>query len=219
MQALRNDTSLTVARLIVAERRAVEAEGQRDMMMVTSRRQALEIKLLQSSISKIEEENERQVRLKLVVVAAKLKYQEMTHALEKKLQEEQRRRNEVQVLYDEAAREMIDAESYVSELQQVLHKSQESEATAVQMAQLQKAELLSHSLQTQSLISTIQQLKGGKEEPTFSPKQQEAWDQMTAEAAHWQESNFKLQKQLKTALHRAYELEGQLLEARKELER
>ena len=205
---LKTDSSLNIARIRDLENKIEEYRKSASFAQYNERKARNDFDVVSTAMKTLEEEVERQKRSKLVVVAAKIHFQDMATALEKQMDETEKEISTLSEQYDKTFADSKEMREYIRDLEVKLKEKEESEESMRKQLKIWQAEAASHDLQTQSMKKIVNEAKElGSEEHKL------AFDSMQEELKEYKKMTETLEKRNKTAMSRIYELQAQLLEA------
>lgn len=212
IKSLKTESSLHAVRIKDLEAKWESAQKTAVIAQGGEKRAKKDLVVLQENVLKLEQEISRQQRSKLVVIAAKLHFQQLAKGLEE----------QVTVLEDEveAATAQSDEHQFavgslrntVEALEKRLRGAEEAEASLRDTIKRLRAEHATFQLQNKNMKKTIESSAGG------SGVEQERVDDMAEDLRLSRDKCARVEKQLKAALQRVYELQGQIMD-RDEAER
>jgi len=206
VQALRSDTALRSARMGSLQKQVLElkdAIASARSSEHDARTDAAETKI---ALADSQKQNAKLSRMQTVIVAAKLNFQELSLRLGKRMEEQDFEMSGLRANALEAERKVASSEALCENLRREVREKEAMHASMRDQLMLWKAEAASEHLATKTMRHNLNEIL-----ETDSAAFRDEYFRISTELANERENSERLNKQLRTAMHRIYELQGQLL--------
>ena len=213
VQALRSDAALHSARLGSLQNQVVQLKESVVSARNNERDARIEAAETKIALGESQKQNAKLSRIQTVVVAAKLKFQELARNLSKRVEEQDFEMSALRTDALESQRKFDSSELLCENLRREVQEKEAIQASMRDQLMLWKAEAASEHLATTSMRTNLNEIL-----ETDSAAFRDDYLRISSELANERENSERLNKQLCTALHRIYELQGQLLNDRTEPE-
>lgn len=205
IRTLRVDSSLNAVRLKDLESKIQESQVAANTAQMGERKAKKDTAVLQETVKALESEIERQQRTKMVVIAAKLHFQQLSSTMEQQVVDLEKELEQTSAQNDEYYAQVHSLQGELEVAQdQIKENGQVEEALREQMKRL-NAEVATAELQNSKLREDLE-TSGG------DPHAFDNFKDMEAELHRSLENNQRVEKQLRSAMQRVYELQGQLMD-------
>lgn len=205
IRTLRVDSSLNAVRLKDLENKIYEAQTATNTAQVSERKARKDQSVLQETVKSLESEIERQQRTKMVVIAAKLHFQEIAKTLERQVVDLEKELEQTSSQNDEYYSKVYSLQNELDAAKDQISDSAEVEAGLREKLKRMSAEVATTELQNRQLREDISNSGG-------DPQAMDNYKDMEQELKRSQENSQRVEKQLRTAMQRVYELQGQLMD-------
>ena len=205
IRTLRVDSSLNAVRLKDLESKIQEAQVAANSAQMGERKAKKDAAVLQETVKSLESEIERQQRTKMVVIAAKLHFQQMSSTMEKQIVELEKELEQTRVQNDEYYAQVYSLRGELEVAEDQIKESGQTEEALRQQIKRLNAEVATVELQNSKLREDLE-TSGG------DPHAFDQYKDLEAELRRSQESSQRVEKQLRSAMQRVYELQGQLMD-------
>ena len=209
MQALKNDSTLNATRQQFAEKRAQNAEREQHSNQTKIKALTLQLTEMTQTNKALEEECARQSRLKIVITAAKVRFHEMALNAEKRMLQAEEGYREMHGHCVAYATAVSNLQDYVRDLEAALKESEDENTDLRTQIRFSSADVRSHELESGKMRKDMMRMQHAA---GSSLETSEELDSVKQDLSKAREEIMRLEKQLVTAMHRIYELQGQLLD-------
>lgn len=206
VRALHNDTTLHVARLQSLQKQLVEMKQQLLLAQLGEKKALTDTAETKTALYEAQSQNAKLVRMQTVVVAAKITFQEKVRILENLVTQRDKVVSGLQAEAVEARKESDGYRSLVEGLRREVQEKQMTNDSMRDQLNLWRAEAASEHIATSVMRKDLNEILA-----TDSASFREDYVRISEALAAEKETSKRLNKQLKTAMQRIYELQGQLL--------
>jgi hypothetical protein len=213
VQALRSDTALRSARMASLQKQVLDLKDALASARINEHGARTEAAETRIAWAECQKQNAKLSRMQTVIVAAKLNFQELVRSLTKRVDDQEINISQLKPDALESLRKADESELLCDNLRREVAEKGALHASMRAQLMLWKAEAASEHLATKSMRHDLNEIL-----ETDSAAFRDDFARISNELATEREISERLNKQLRTAMHRIYELQGQLLNDRTEAE-
>jgi chromosome segregation ATPase len=213
VQALRSDTALHSARMASLQKQVVDFKDALASARINEHDARTDAAETRIELAECQKQNAKLSRMQTVIVAAKLNFQDQARSLTKRINDQEMSMSLLKTEAIEAQRKAHESELMCDNLRKEVMEKVAMHASMRDQLMLWKAEAASEHLATKSMRNDLNEIL-----ETDSAAFRDDFARISNELANEREISERLNKQLRTAMHRIYELQGQLLNDRTESE-